>query len=198
MMFGIQTGWCLYWLHGFPWEAQGPWGKIAMHRAGYVGDTMPGRTKKKLQPFTYVLFSQFEALEFQSSWIKRLNSWHFKVFHLNKLLKPFKWLFKKRKNICTPTKKKIYPFLGSFTLEIYLIEVLPFLFTLNQNQYCSQRSFLLEGCLDFMLTASHRLKGFFWKLCSLRLAYLPEETLRLWLSVHSPSPTFLRSWIEFV
>lgn len=56
---------------------------------------MPGRTKEKLQPFTCVLFSQFEALEFQSSQIKRLNSWHFKVVHSNKLLKPFKWLFKK-------------------------------------------------------------------------------------------------------
>jgi hypothetical protein len=42
-------------------------GKIAMHRVGYVGDTMPGCTKKKLQPFACVLFSQFEALEFQSS-----------------------------------------------------------------------------------------------------------------------------------
>lgn len=57
----------LYWLQGVPREAQGPWGKKAMHRVGYVGDTMPGCTKKKLQPVTCVLFSQFEALEFQSS-----------------------------------------------------------------------------------------------------------------------------------
>lgn len=75
---------------------------------------MPGHTKKKLQPFACVLFSQFEALEFQSSQIKRLNSWHFKVFHSNKLLKPFKWLFEK--NVTYPPPNCL--FLRSFALEI--------------------------------------------------------------------------------
>lgn len=42
-------------------------GERKLCRVGYVGDTVPGCTKKKLQPVTCVLFSQFEALEFQSS-----------------------------------------------------------------------------------------------------------------------------------
>lgn len=81
--------------------------------------------KKKLQPFACVLFSQFEALELQSSRIERLNFWHFNIFHLKKLLKPFEWLF---------FFFLIHPFLGSFALEIYLIEVFCFFhFTSHQN-----------------------------------------------------------------
>lgn len=42
-------------------------GQMTYTQAVYLEDIMPGRTKKKLRPFTCVLFSQFEALEFQSS-----------------------------------------------------------------------------------------------------------------------------------
>lgn len=65
-MFSIQARWCLSWLL-LSHESCKALREVTMHRAVCLEDIMPGCTKKKLRPFACVLFSQFEALEFQSS-----------------------------------------------------------------------------------------------------------------------------------